>query len=118
MRSNGLHRPVSGSMRAMPRVLPLQRSAYSASPNCASGEGVVMHQRYSPRYEMIVEDLLELLFGEDQHSPLRCSLDRQITRQPLLSQEPGAHERALLRARRYESEGELASYFAARQRCL
>jgi hypothetical protein len=64
MRSNGLHRPVSGSMRAMPRVLPLRRSAYSASPNCASGEGIAMHQRYSPRYEMIVEPLLELPFGE------------------------------------------------------
>ena len=48
----------------MPRELPLQRSAYSASPSCAMREGLLIHRCCSSRYELVVEDLAELPFGE------------------------------------------------------
>jgi hypothetical protein len=45
-------------------------------------------------------------------------LDRQMARLALLPHEPGAHDPALPRARRYGRDRELASCHAARQRCL
>jgi hypothetical protein len=59
------------------RGVAFARSAYWASPSCASGDGVVIHRHQPLRHEMVVEDLAELCrsvkSGEGPSVAYRCS---------------------------------------------
>src|SRR5215212_804107 len=132
MGSHGLHRPVSGSMRQMTRVLSLQRSAYLASSSCASGERTSLEHERDPSVSVNLHVLEALVaIPAQDRTRVRDKILRYVLGarhydafwtakwhvRPTIH-EQGAHCPALPRARRCGNDGGLASCHAARQRCL